>query len=229
MIRYKTSQADLESKKGLYFEIGMVLSLIMVFFLFQIKTPTRTRNISSNFTEMKLIEEEMLNTEQPSTPPPPELKPQQFSMLKIVENENENVSDIQIQAEIDQKTIIPEYIHVERKIEEEPEIIEKQIFTIVEQQPEYPGGERERIRYFNENLKYPPTARELGIMGTVYISFVIEPDGSISNVKLLRGIGSGCDEEAMRVVSGMPNWIPGKQRNRAVRVQFTLPVRFALL
>jgi protein TonB len=84
------------------------------------------------------------------------------------------------------------------------------------------------IKYLVENIKYPEEAKTKGTMGTVYVTFVVEKDGSVSNVKILRGIGSGCDEEAYRVVSGMPKWKPGKQRGEAVRCQFNLPIKFSL-
>jgi periplasmic protein TonB len=230
MISYKTPQADLESKRGLYFEVGVVLSLLFVLFILQFKTPVKEHSISFNLNEMNLIEEEILNTEQPVAPPPPAEKPQQFSLLTVVEDESEEATDVDIQAEIDQSTAIPVYVPAEKPVlREEEEIVEKEIFTIVEKQPSFPGGESARLVYFAENLKYPTLARELGIMGVVYVGFVVEPDGSITNVKVLRGIGGGCDEEAVSVVSGMPKWNPGMQRNKAVRVQFTLPVRFALL
>lgn len=102
------------------------------------------------------------------------------------------------------------------------------IFTVVEDMPTFPGGEEARMKYLMENIKYPEEARTKGIQGTVYVTFVVEKDGSISNVKVLRGIGGGCDEEAIRVVSKMPNWKPGKQRGKAVRVQFNMPFKFNL-
>lgn len=103
-----------------------------------------------------------------------------------------------------------------------------EIFTIVEVQPQFIGGEKALMKYLKNNIVYPIDARKRNIQGTVYISFVVEPDGSISSVKCLRGIGGGCDEEAMRVVKMMPNWKPGLQRGTPVRVQFNLPIRFIL-
>ncbi len=85
------------------------------------------------------------------------------------------------------------------------------------------------MKYLQDNLKYPVRAKELGIQGKVYLSFVVEKDGSVTDVALLRGIGGGCDEEAIRAVKNMPKWIPGKQRNIPVRVRFNLPVNFKLL
>jgi protein TonB len=84
------------------------------------------------------------------------------------------------------------------------------------------------MKYLQDNIRYPAIARESGIQGTIYITFVVERDGSITDVKVLRGIGGGCDEEAIRVVQNMPKWTPGKQRGRPVRVQFSMPIRFTL-
>ena len=94
--------------------------------------------------------------------------------------------------------------------------------------PEYPGGDDARIKFMVENIKYPEQAKKNGIQGVVFVSYVVEKDGKISNIKTIRGIGGGCDEEAERVISLMPNWKPGIQRGQPVRVQFNLPVRFSL-
>jgi protein TonB len=124
-----------------------------------------------------------------------------------------------------------EDVEVEVK-DEGPKVIETpvqaEIFTVVEEQPGYPGGEEARISYLQQNIKYPEEAKELGIQGKVFVTFVVEVDGSISDVRVLRGIGGGCDEEAIRVVRSMPKWVPGKQRGVPVRVQFNLPIKFTL-
>ena len=103
-----------------------------------------------------------------------------------------------------------------------------EMFVVVEVSPEYPGGDQARLKYLGENIGYPKEAIELGIQGTVYVSFVIEKDGTISNVKVLRGIGGGCDEEAVRVALNMPKWKPGTQKGKPVRVQFNMPIKFVL-
>ena len=103
-----------------------------------------------------------------------------------------------------------------------------QVFQVVEVDPEFPGGIEALIKYLSENIKYPEQAKKDKIQGKVYISFVVEKDGSVADAKVLRGIGGGCDEEALRVVNAMPKWTPGKQRNTPVRVQFNLPVVFKL-
>jgi len=227
MISYKTPQADLENKKGLFFEIGMVVTLIIVYAAFQLQTPNRARDTALDLKGMTEIEEHIIQTRQPETPPPPQQNPiQQITMMTVVDD-TEDTPELDIQADIDQNTVLPEYVPVERSKPEE--IIEPEIFLVVEQQPSFPGGEAARLKYFGQNIKYPQEAREMNIQGTVYVGFVVEPNGSISNIKILRGIGGGCDEEAMRMVSGMPDWNPGKQRGRAVRVQFNLGVRFTLI
>jgi len=102
------------------------------------------------------------------------------------------------------------------------------VFTIVEQMPVFPGGQEKMLDFLSENLKYPDSAKESGIHGTVYISFVVRKDGTISDVKVLRSIGGGCDEEAVRVVKKMPHWKPATQRGKKVDVVFTIPVVFKL-
>ena len=103
-----------------------------------------------------------------------------------------------------------------------------------ETEPQFPGGEKARLKYIEENFRYPQSAIDSGIQGTVHIMFVVEPDGSITNVRIARGIGGGCDEEAIRLVEGMPNWIPGKlwipqkQIDEPVRTQFSMPIKFLL-
>lgn len=102
------------------------------------------------------------------------------------------------------------------------------VFVIVEEMPSFPGGQDAMMKYIGANFKYPQEAIDNGIQGTVFVTFVVERDGSITGVKTLRGIGSGCDEEAVRVVQSMPKWTPGKQRGKEVRVQYNLPIRFKL-
>ncbi len=120
---------------------------------------------------------------------------------------------------------IPDDKKVNDVIYVEPEVTPP---TIVDEMPEFPGGDAARIKFFSENVKYPMVARETGVQGAVYLTFVVEKDGSISQVKLLRGIGAGCDEEASRVVGMMPKWNPGRQNGNEVRVQFNMPISFIL-
>jgi periplasmic protein TonB len=101
-------------------------------------------------------------------------------------------------------------------------------FIVVEQMPQFPGGEQEMMKFIYANLKYPVLAQELGVSGTVIINFVVDRNGSITNIKVVRSIGSGCDEEAVRVLEKMPRWSPGKQGGKTVRVRYTVPFKFIL-
>lgn len=109
-----------------------------------------------------------------------------------------------------------------------PVVQEREVFTVVEKQPSYPGGQDGYTKFLLANIKYPKEAIEKAVTGTVYVTFVVEKDGKVTNVKILRGIGSGCDEEAARVVKMMPNWNPGEQKGKPVAVQYNLPIKFNL-
>lgn len=106
--------------------------------------------------------------------------------------------------------------------------VEEKIFTAVEQQPEFPGGQAELYKYLGKNIKYPGAASRANVSGRVFLQFVVGTDGSITDIEVVKGVGFGCDDEAVRVVKGMPKWIPGKQSGRAVKVKYTLPVNFQL-
>ena len=107
-------------------------------------------------------------------------------------------------------------------------VIEDEVFVVVEEDPEFPGGIEALYRYLASNIKYPEQAKAEKIQGHVYVTFIIEKDGSISNIKLLRDIGGGCGQEAVRVVQAMPKWKPARQRGKRVRAQYTLPINFKL-
>ncbi|MCB0812423.1 MAG: energy transducer TonB [Flavobacteriales bacterium] len=123
--------------------------------------------------------------------------------------------------DIDEIELYWESIDYKKKKEED------KIYTIVEVMPQFPGGDEALKRYLAENLTYPQVAGDNGTSGVVYVTFVVEKDGSVTGAEILRGIGSGCDEEALRVISRMPNWTPGKHQGKPVRIQYNLPVRFA--
>ena len=209
----------------MFMQIGMIISLLIAWLAFEQKSYDKRVIDPSLLRQTEVVEEEMVEiTKQEEQKPQPVEVPKQTTQLEIVQDDVE-VEDIEINAEVDQTEVIEEYVPVE--VEEE-EVVEQEIFQIVEEMPSYPGGEQKLMEYVAKNIKYPQIARETGIQGRVFVGFVVEPDGSVSNVKVLRGIGGGCDEEAMRVVKGMPKWKPGKQRGKAVRVSYMLPVNFKL-
>lgn len=102
------------------------------------------------------------------------------------------------------------------------------VFTVVEEMPKFKGGDKARIQFLVENLRYPEQARKDSIQGTVYVQFIIEENGSVTNAHILRGVNEDLDAEALRVVEMMPAWIPGKQDGKPVKVQFNLPLVFRL-
>ena len=221
----KSPKANLENKKLMFIQIGMVISLLVAWMAFEHKSYDKREIDPSLLNREVVLDEEMVEiTKQEEQKPQPVEMPKQTTQLEIVQDDVE-VEDIEINAEVEQNEVIEEYVAPEVVDEE---VVEQEIFKIVEEMPSFPGGEAKLMEYVGKNIKYPQIARETGIQGRVFVNFVVEPDGSVSNVTVLRGIGGGCDEEAMRVVKNMPKWKPGKQRGKAVRVQYMLPVNFRL-
>lgn len=225
----KSPKADLESKKLTFALIGLVVTLFIVWRVFEYKSYDK-QIVDDLQKTVEVIEEEMVEItkqEQPK-PQPPAPKPQ-VTQIEIVDNEEEIEEEIEIDAEVSQDEVLEEYDFTPPEIEiEEEEIVEAEIFKVVEEMPEFPGGAAKMMEFIQKNIKYPMMARESDIQGRVFVNFVVEPDGSITNVTVMRGIGGGCDEEALRVVQSMPNWKPGKQRGSAVRCSFTVPIIFKL-
>ena len=221
----KSPKANLENKKLMFMQIGMVISLFIAWLAFNHKSYDKREIDPSLLRQTEVLDEEMVEiTKQEEPKPQPVEMPKQTTQLEIVEDDVE-VEDIEINAEVEQNEVIEEYVAPEVV---EDEVVEQEIFKIVEEMPSFPGGEAKLMEFVAKNVKYPQIARETGIQGRVFVNFVVEPDGSVSNVSVLRGIGGGCDEEAMRVVKTMPKWKPGKQRGQPVRVQYMLPVNFKL-
>jgi protein TonB len=221
----KSPKADLENKRGLFLEIGLALTLLFVFAAFEWRVDSSEATGLEDQQEMEAEEEMIPVTRQEPIKPPPPPPPKQVTKITIVEDDVEVEDEIDIDVEADDETEMEEYIPPE---DDDEEIVEAEIFTVVEAMPDFPGGMGKLMAYLGNNIKYPPFAKETNIQGRVFINFVVEPDGSISNVKVLRGIGGGCDEEAIRVVESMPKWKPGMQRGKPVRVSYNLPVKFTL-
>ena len=217
----KNPNADLERYRSLFFNIGLIVSLLLVIIAFEWKFYDRGAgmdlgSIDDNFEDLM----EIPPTEQPPPPPP------KIELPKIVEvpdeEEIEEEIEIELDIEFEEETIIEEIIF------EEPEEEVEEIFTIVEDQPEYPGGMNAFYKYIGTNMRYPVQARRMGVEGRVFVQFVVEKDGSLSEIQVIKGIGYGCDEEALRVIKQSKKWTPGKQRGRAVKVRMILPIMFRL-
>lgn len=220
----KSKKADLESKKGIFLQIGLIAALGVVLLAFSYKTYERESVLDFQVQVDDTPEEIIPITKQEVKPPPPP-PPKQVTVINIVEDDVEVEDDIDIDVEADQETIVEDFVPI---VEEEEEVQEMEIFTVVESMPSFPGGDAARMKYLQENIKYPQMARESGIQGTVYVTFVVETDGSVTDIRILRGIGGGCDEEAIRVIKEMPKWNAGMQRGKPVRVQFNMPIKFTL-
>lgn len=225
----KSKKADLESKKGIFLQIGLIFSIAVILVAFEWKS-SDVQNLDTYTTRSASTDvEELVPITQQTAPPPPPAPPPPSIVLNVVENTAQINDDLSINAEADERTKVEEYkAPAPVKQEEESEIQEQEIFQVVETAPSFPGGDVARMKFLQDNIKYPAMARESGIQGTVYVTFVVERNGSVTDVKLLRGIGGGCDEEALRVVKNMPKWEPGKQRGKPVRVQFNMPIKFTL-
>lgn len=218
----KNPEVDVEKKKPFFFMTGLVFAMAFVLVAFEWKIFEQSA-MELGQLEIELEEEEMIpiTQQQPPPPPPP---PPQTQIIEIVEDDEEIEEELEIE-----DTEVTEDTEVEIiEIVEEEEVAEPEIFSIVEDMPSFPGGEAKLFEYLGKSTKYPSMAKDAGVQGVVYVTFVVMEDGSIKNVKVLRGIGGGCDEEAVRVVESMPSWSPGKQRGKPVRVQYNLPIRFIL-
>lgn len=226
MEKKKNPKVDLRQYSGLFFNIGLVISLLLSITAFEWKFYDDAGlvdlgNVRDDFEEIMDIPP----TEQP-VPPPPSI--QQPDIIEVA-NEEEIVQEIEIDldVEITEEMIVEEVVF---DIEEPPAIeVVEEIFTIVEEFPSFPGGWEAFYTFVRDNLKYPNAALRMGIEGKVFVQFVVDKTGNISQVEVVRGIGGGCDEEAVRVLKKCPPWIPGKQRGREVKVRMSLPINFQLL
>ena len=224
----KSDKANLENKKLLFFEIGMIVALAIVWIAFEWTTRETNYDTLVDTTEM-IEEEEILNVD-PTTPPPPPAAPEipvLSDKIDIVDDDIE-VEDMIINTE-DDNTVGVEVKDYVAQVEEE--VVEEEAipFQLVEKAPSFMGGgPNEFTKWVNQRLVYPEIAKENGVQGRVTLQFTVEKDGSVTNVKVLRGVDSSLDREAVRVVSSSPKWTPGRQRDRAVKVTYTFPVIFQL-
>jgi protein TonB len=210
----KNPEVNLESKRGLFLQIGLVIALLVVLGAFEYKSYEKS---AYNLGQLNLddLEEEIIPiTKQELKPPPPPPPPPE--VIEIVED------DVVIEDEIEIE---------DTESDEDLEIVEEddeEVFMVVENMPEFPGGDLGLMKYIQKNVKYPPIAKEYNITGKVYISFVVDKSGSVTNVKVVRGVDKNLDAEAVRVIKSLPKYKPGKQRGKAVKVMFTVPINFTL-
>ena len=215
MIPKKNPKISLENKKGMFFQVGLAVTLIAVLISFEWKSYDKS-NYNLGDLNLDDMEEEIIPiTRQEVKPPPPPPPPPEI--IEIVEDEVEIENEVEIEeTDTDEDEII--------EIEEDDE----EFFMVVENMPEFPGGDLGLMKFIQKNVRYPAIAKEYNITGKVYVSFIVDKQGSVTNVKIVRGVDKNLDAEALRVVSLLPKYKPGKQRGKAVRVMFTIPINFTL-
>ena len=225
----KSDKASLENKKLLFTEIGLVAALGIVYGAFNYSTKEAEVAALEDTTEMADVEE-MVAIQQETPPPPPEAPniPVLSDQIDIVDDDIK-VDDMFQTLEDDASTGVEIMDYKEEEVQEE-EVEEEAIpFQLVEEKPSFNGGDaNEFSKWVNSKLVYPEIAKENGVQGRVTLQFTVEKDGSVTNVKVLRGVDSSLDKEAVRVVQSSPKWKPGKQRDRPVKVTYTFPVIFQL-
>lgn len=223
----KSPKASLEQHKGTSILMGIVLAASLLFFAFEWSTQTKKLDESIVVADV-LAEEEIVITRRDPTPPPPPPPPapETPEILEVVEEKVETRIEIKTeddQSKVQQQTYVPP-APPKPKVEE----VTEEIFVVVEEKPLFPGGDQAMMKFLSDNIRYPVIAQENGIQGRVVCNFVVERDGSITDVQIVRGQDPSLDKEAVRVIQSMPRWKPGKQRGKAVRVRYTLPVVFRL-
>lgn len=222
----KSKSADLESKRGLFLQIGMFLALAIVLYAFNY-TEKVTKADSLGQVSASDINEEMVPITRPEEikPPPPPPAPAAIEILNIVDDKTTINDKLEI---MDSEATKETKVEIAQIVTEEKEAAEEEIFVVVENMPEFPGGDLALRKYIASAIKYPTIAQENGIQGKVFVNFVVDKDGSISNAKIARGVDPSIDKEALRVVISLPKWKPGMQRGKAVRVSYTVPISFQL-
>lgn len=218
----KNPQLDYRKKSGLFFNIGLVLSLLLVISAFEWKFVERISEVDlpkgDPFEDIIEIPITALKVE----PPKPMVVPQ---IIEVDDNTDIDVEEINFTFDSDEIAKIEEVIWSGEPLPEE-EVDE--IIDIAETMPSFIGGYEAFYKFVGKNLKYPPQARRIGVEGKVFVHFVVDKDGSLSDISIARGIGAGCDEEVLRIVGMSPKWNPGLQRGNPVRVRMMLPITFRL-
>jgi len=226
MIEKKSNKANLEKKKGIFVQLGLVVTLAITLIAFEWTSKPRETSSMGAMSDMNLTEEIIpITRQQEVKPPPPPSAPKVTDVLNIVEDDVQIDDELIIDdAEADQQmqVEIVEFTETE-------EVAEEEVFFIVEDMPSFQGKGQEGFReWIAQNLRYPEIAAENGISGKVYVQFAVNSKGEVVDAVVVRGVDPALDKEAVRVVMSAPKWEPGKQRGKPVKVQFTFPINFVL-
>ncbi|PLX09328.1 MAG: energy transducer TonB [Marinilabiliales bacterium] len=224
----KTPKADLEKKRGLFLEIGLILALGICLAAFEWPSREVETQTLGNLTNSEEIVEEMIITrETPPPPPKPEIKePEPVVLeLKVVDNKKD-VKKIDWNSELKDRN--PPIIIISDGPDVPDEKTEPVNWVDVKTKPQFPGGDAALLRFVVDNTKYPEIPKEANIDGKVYVQFIIDEKGKVTNPSIIKGVDPYLDAEALRVVSLIPDWSPGMQRDKPVPVIFILPINFVL-
>nr|WP_319401176.1 energy transducer TonB [uncultured Carboxylicivirga sp.] len=222
----KSKKADLERKRAMFFQIGLIVTLGLVLVAFEWTSSEKAIG-DKGWVEEEVVEEEVapITRQEEVKPPPPPPPPQMSDVIEIVDN------DVELDEElvIEDTDVDEDYeVDLSQLDTEEEESGDPLPFFVLEDKPVFPGGEKALLKYLSTHVKYPVICQENGIQGTVSVSFVISETGKVTNVVATRAPDANLEREAIKVVASMPDWKPGKQRGRAVKVAYTVPVRFRL-
>lgn len=219
----KTTKADLENKRPLFFTIGLMISLSIVLFAFEWKSPVEKVTVFDPLN-YDVPEEELI----PVTKEKKEeivIPKREIIDFELVTDETDIKEELDFfESEIGKDDPVDIQVFVPKTVEKEEDVP----VWFVDEMPEFPGGMASLLKFINSSIKYPVIAQENGIQGKVIITFVIDKSGEVNNVKIFRGIDPSLDAEALRVVKNLPNWKPGKQNGRTVKVNYNVPINFVL-
>ncbi len=221
----KSPKASLEDKKMLFVMMGLVMVLSLLYIGFEWTDREVTVYAATDTSLLAEEEIEVVQTAQELPPPPPPPAPEIVEILNVVED-NVEVASVEINTEDDKnKVVVVSAPVTSAPIEEEEDNV---VFQVVEKMPSFPGGDAALFKFLGDNVKYPVIAQENGVQGRVICQFVVNRDGTIVDVEVVRSVDASLDKEAIRVIKSMPKWSPGQQRGKPVRVKYTLPVNFKL-
>ncbi|MDH5476426.1 MAG: energy transducer TonB [Cyclobacteriaceae bacterium] len=217
----KNPKKDVFRNSGIFFNVGLIVSLLLAITAFEWKSYDAVELVQLGQVDNNL--EELLDIPLTQQPPPPPPKIQQPEIIEVPEEEVIEEIEVDLDIEITEEEVIEEIV-----FEEAEEEVADEIFTVVEEMAEFKGGNAAFAKFLQKNVVYPSQARRMGVEGKVYVQFVVGIDGTLSDIKILKGLGAGCDEESIRVMKKSPPWKVGKQRGRPVRLRMVIPLNFTL-
>ena len=224
----KSKKANLENKRNTFFLVGLVFTLASILLAFE-WTSHPSQASSLGMLQSAEVEEESIpiTREEEIKPPPPPPPPKVVEVLNIVDDDVQIEDELEIEdTEADDETVI-DVLPIVETVEEE-DFEDKIWFNILEEPAEFPGGEKALYSYISKNVKYPVIAQENGIQGKVYIKFIVNKSGKVNNAEIQRGVDVSLDKEALRVINNLPDFKPGKQRGKPVKVYYNAVINFTL-